>query len=139
MQLNSRPLPTRHPSGERVFEGFPRPPDNNVFLTTTKAEQLVRQPSFLRLVCFPLPSCYYSRLNPLRSAACRIRMSEASEDGGKDAQGNNLYAAVARTITRSAALYFSRPVRLFRPSKSMLFQLLDDTPKMIESNMRCLS
>ncbi|KAJ3728709.1 hypothetical protein C8R42DRAFT_272660 [Lentinula raphanica] len=29
----------------------------------------------------------------------------------------NLQAAVARTVTRGIALYFSRPVRLFRPSK----------------------
>jgi hypothetical protein len=31
---------------------------------------------------------------------------------------NPVYAAVARSLTRGAALYFSRPVRLFRPSKS---------------------
>lgn len=91
----------------------------NVFPTATKAKQL-GPPSFLGLVFFPLTSGYCTRLSSLRSAACRIRMSEASEDGGKDAQGNNLYAALARTFTRSAALYFSRPVRLFRPSKSML-------------------
>ncbi|KAK0210239.1 hypothetical protein DFS33DRAFT_1291634 [Desarmillaria ectypa] len=34
----------------------------------------------------------------------------------KESQGN-LQAALARTATRSLALYFSRPVRLFRPSK----------------------
>lgn len=66
-------------------------------------------------------------------------MSEASEDGGKDAQGNNLYAALARTFTRSAALYFSRPVRLFRPSKSMLLQFFDYVSKMIDSDLRYLS
>ncbi|KAJ7445704.1 hypothetical protein B0H11DRAFT_2203277, partial [Mycena galericulata] len=33
-----------------------------------------------------------------------------------DSQGS-IQAAVARTLTRGAALYFSRPVRLFRPSK----------------------
>ncbi|KAG6819538.1 hypothetical protein H0H93_010924, partial [Arthromyces matolae] len=33
-----------------------------------------------------------------------------------DSQGN-LQAAIARTLARSAALYFSRPVRLFRPAK----------------------
>ncbi|KAI0319797.1 hypothetical protein OF83DRAFT_1108230 [Amylostereum chailletii] len=38
-------------------------------------------------------------------------------DASKDAQGNSLYAALARTLTRSVALYFSRPVRLFRPAK----------------------
>jgi hypothetical protein len=31
---------------------------------------------------------------------------------------NPVYAAVARSLTRGAALYFSRPIRLFRPSKS---------------------
>lgn len=30
----------------------------------------------------------------------------------------NVWAAVARTAARGVALYFSRPVRLFRPSKS---------------------
>ncbi|KAI0035721.1 hypothetical protein K488DRAFT_22394, partial [Vararia minispora EC-137] len=30
---------------------------------------------------------------------------------------NSLYAAITRTLTRGAALYFSRPVRLFRPAK----------------------
>jgi len=30
---------------------------------------------------------------------------------------NPVYAAVARSLTRGAALYFSRPIRLFRPSK----------------------
>ncbi|KAG6832677.1 hypothetical protein H0H92_012249 [Tricholoma furcatifolium] len=39
-----------------------------------------------------------------------------AEPTQKEQQGN-LQAAVARTLTRSAALYFSRPVRLFRPSK----------------------
>lgn len=37
---------------------------------------------------------------------------------------NNLYAAVARSATRSIALYFSRPVRLFRPSKVNGWQTL---------------
>lgn len=66
-------------------------------------------------------------------------MSEALEDGGKDAQGNNLYAALARTITRSAALYFSRPVRLFRPSKSMLLHFFYHLLKMINSGTHHLS
>ncbi|THH20356.1 hypothetical protein EW146_g965 [Bondarzewia mesenterica] len=35
----------------------------------------------------------------------------------REQQSNSLYAALARTMTRSAALYFSRPVRLFRPTK----------------------
>ncbi|PBK83727.1 hypothetical protein ARMGADRAFT_667164 [Armillaria gallica] len=36
----------------------------------------------------------------------------------------NLQAALARTATRSLALYFSRPVRLFRPSKVSGWQTL---------------
>ena len=43
-----------------------------------------------------------------------------SGNAGTDsqAQGNNaITAAIARTLARSAALYFSRPVRLFRPAK----------------------
>ncbi|KIK97182.1 hypothetical protein PAXRUDRAFT_136834 [Paxillus rubicundulus Ve08.2h10] len=35
----------------------------------------------------------------------------------QDQQGSSLYAALARTTTRAITLYFSRPVRLFRPSK----------------------
>ncbi|KAH9945970.1 uncharacterized protein BXZ73DRAFT_86194 [Epithele typhae] len=42
-------------------------------------------------------------------------MSDKDDDVSQ--QSNNLYAALARTATRSLALYFSRPVRLFRPSK----------------------
>ncbi|KAG7453011.1 uncharacterized protein BT62DRAFT_977494 [Guyanagaster necrorhizus] len=36
----------------------------------------------------------------------------------------NLQAALARTVTRGMALYFSRPVRLFRPSKVSGWQIL---------------
>ncbi|KXN90543.1 hypothetical protein AN958_04215, partial [Leucoagaricus sp. SymC.cos] len=39
-------------------------------------------------------------------------------------QNPSLQAAVARTLTRSMALYFSRPVRLFRPSKISGWQSL---------------
>ncbi|KAH7929798.1 hypothetical protein BV22DRAFT_1029198 [Leucogyrophana mollusca] len=35
----------------------------------------------------------------------------------QEQQGNSFHAALARTVTRAIALYFSRPVRLFRPSK----------------------
>jgi len=44
----------------------------------------------------------------------------------RDARGttNSAYAAVARSLTRGAALYFSRPVRLFRPSKISGWQSL---------------
>lgn len=38
-----------------------------------------------------------------------------------ESAGNSLYAALARTATRGIALYFSRPVRLFRPSKGMKY------------------
>ncbi|KAF8503525.1 hypothetical protein F5888DRAFT_1662953 [Russula emetica] len=37
---------------------------------------------------------------------------------------NPVYAAVARSLTRGAALYFSRPIRLFRPSKISGWQSL---------------
>lgn len=66
-------------------------------------------------------------------------MSEVLEDGGKDAQGNNLYAALARTMTRSAALYFSRPVRLFRPSKSMFLHIFGRVLEMIDRDTHYLS
>lgn len=39
------------------------------------------------------------------------------DSASKEQQGNSLYAALARTTTRGVALYFSRPVRLFRPAK----------------------
>ncbi|KAJ7168210.1 hypothetical protein C8R43DRAFT_1094781 [Mycena crocata] len=41
---------------------------------------------------------------------------DPSLDPPKDSQGS-FQAAVARTATRAVALYFSRPVRLFRPTK----------------------
>ena len=45
-------------------------------------------------------------------------MSPKDDDGAQQQQqANSFYAALARTATRSLALYFSRPVRLFRPSK----------------------
>ncbi|EED84195.1 predicted protein [Postia placenta Mad-698-R] len=50
-------------------------------------------------------------------------MSTISQDSVQE-QGNSFYAALARTATRSLALYFSRPVRLFRPSKVNGWQTL---------------
>ncbi|PCH38143.1 hypothetical protein WOLCODRAFT_130711, partial [Wolfiporia cocos MD-104 SS10] len=50
-------------------------------------------------------------------------MSSTEQDALQE-QGNSLYVAIARTATRSAALYFSRPVRLFRPSKVNGWQTL---------------
>ncbi|TFL07716.1 hypothetical protein BDV98DRAFT_539702 [Pterulicium gracile] len=44
-------------------------------------------------------------------------MSSGLPNAADQSDGNSLYAALARTATRSLALYFSRPVRLFRPSK----------------------
>lgn len=32
----------------------------------------------------------------------------------------SVQAAIARTVSRSVALYFARPVRLFRPAKGIL-------------------
>jgi hypothetical protein len=34
-------------------------------------------------------------------------------------KSGSIYTALAQSATRTAALYFSRPVRLFRPSKRM--------------------
>jgi hypothetical protein len=47
-------------------------------------------------------------------------MPKELDDPTQGGQGatSSTYAAVARTLTRGAALYFSRPVRIFRPSKS---------------------
>ncbi|TFK55177.1 hypothetical protein OE88DRAFT_1653892 [Heliocybe sulcata] len=50
--------------------------------------------------------------------------SISKDDNGQAQQGNSVYAAIARTTTRSIALYFSRPVRLFRPSKVNGWQIL---------------
>ncbi|OCH86558.1 hypothetical protein OBBRIDRAFT_761133 [Obba rivulosa] len=47
-----------------------------------------------------------------------------SRDDVQEQQSNSLYAALARTATRSLALYFSRPVRLFRPAKVSGWQTL---------------
>ncbi|GBE82050.1 hypothetical protein SCP_0404280 [Sparassis crispa] len=53
-------------------------------------------------------------------------MSVTSRDGRQSDQEKpiSLYAALARTGTRSLALYFSRPVRLFRPAKVSGWQSL---------------
>jgi hypothetical protein len=52
-----------------------------------------------------------------RSMSQHVRWSEGQAQDGPGTT-NPAYAAVAHTLTRGAALYFSRPVRLFRPSKS---------------------
>lgn len=49
---------------------------------------------------------------------------DASTQGEQGSSSNSLYAAIARSATRSIALYFSRPVRLFRPSKVNGWQTL---------------
>ncbi|EPQ58382.1 hypothetical protein GLOTRDRAFT_37305 [Gloeophyllum trabeum ATCC 11539] len=51
-------------------------------------------------------------------------MPDAKDDSIQAQQGSSVYAALARTTTRSIALYFSRPVRLFRPSKVTGWQTL---------------
>ncbi|KAJ1307415.1 hypothetical protein OPQ81_001517 [Rhizoctonia solani] len=38
-------------------------------------------------------------------------------DAGAQESSNSVYAALARTAARGASLYFSRPMRLFRPTK----------------------
>lgn len=47
-----------------------------------------------------------------------------SASDAQEQQGSSLYAALARTATRTVGLYFSRPVRLFRPSKVSGWQSL---------------
>jgi hypothetical protein len=46
---------------------------------------------------------------------CTVSADDLSESVKESV--NNFNAAVARTLTRGLALYFSRPVRLFRPAK----------------------
>ncbi|KAF8163169.1 hypothetical protein B0H34DRAFT_311174 [Crassisporium funariophilum] len=46
----------------------------------------------------------------------QLSMSADSEVAAAS-QSSNIQAAIARTLTRSMALYFARPVRLFRPAK----------------------
>ncbi|KIM49260.1 hypothetical protein M413DRAFT_101981 [Hebeloma cylindrosporum] len=53
--------------------------------------------------------------------------SQTSSQGG--AQQGNIEAAIARTASRSLALYFARPVRLFRPSKVNGWQILKNLAK----------
>ena len=47
-------------------------------------------------------------------------------------ENNSIQAAIARTAARSMALYFSRPVRLFRPAKG-------DQPAKLEELMLILN
>lgn len=56
-------------------------------------------------------------------------MFPVKEDDGRahsadHAAGNSVYAALGRTLTRSLALYFSRPVRIFKPVKGMFDTLI---------------
>ncbi|KAI0006061.1 hypothetical protein BJV74DRAFT_17649 [Russula compacta] len=55
-----------------------------------------------------------------------LRAHEPAQLNDHDDRGttNSAYAAVARSLTRGVALYFSRPVRLFRPSKISGWQSL---------------
>ncbi|PFH50081.1 hypothetical protein AMATHDRAFT_4326 [Amanita thiersii Skay4041] len=53
----------------------------------------------------------YRCLAPTEQGDARQGIMPAADQPG------NLQAALARTVTRGIALYFSRPVRLFRPSK----------------------
>ncbi|KAG9318330.1 hypothetical protein JVU11DRAFT_416 [Chiua virens] len=46
-----------------------------------------------------------------------MTVHDETPPSNQNQQGSPLYAALARTTTRGIALYFSRPVRLFRPSK----------------------
>ncbi|CAE6479186.1 unnamed protein product [Rhizoctonia solani] len=53
------------------------------------------------------------------TSSSRAQERAGGDDGESDIQesSNSLYAALARTAARGAGLYFSRPMRLFRPTK----------------------
>ncbi|KAF8889761.1 hypothetical protein CPB84DRAFT_1785330 [Gymnopilus junonius] len=51
------------------------------------------------------------------------------KEGAETSQDGSIQAAVARTATRSIALYFARPVRLFRPAKVNGWQTLKNLAK----------
>ncbi|KAF8894475.1 hypothetical protein BD779DRAFT_1435056 [Infundibulicybe gibba] len=51
-------------------------------------------------------------------------MTSATDETPETTKNGHVQAAVARTLTRGMALYFSRPVRLFRPSKVSAWHLL---------------
>ena len=57
----------------------------------------------------------------MSTAALPLTGRAGSNDDNDDPETKDTYAslqaALARTATRTFALYFSRPVRLFRPSK----------------------
>ncbi|KAF8636639.1 hypothetical protein AX17_003447 [Amanita inopinata Kibby_2008] len=50
-------------------------------------------------------------------SACSNNAQDNLEETFSTGQPGNIQAALARTLSRSITLYFSRPVRLFRPSK----------------------
>lgn len=45
--------------------------------------------------------------------------SKSKDNSTAKESSNGVAAAVARALTRGVAVYFSRPVRLFRPSKGI--------------------
>ena len=71
-------------------------------------------------------------LDPRRYTPCMSASPTASDDS--EQQGSSLYAAVARSATRGIALYFSRPVRLFRPSKGRLYHKYPHTKNPLKSS-----
>jgi hypothetical protein len=55
---------------------------------------------------------------------------DISKNQRDTAQQGNIQAAIARTASRSLALYFARPVRLFRPAKVNGWQTLKNLAKL---------
>ncbi|KAF9453269.1 hypothetical protein P691DRAFT_793069 [Macrolepiota fuliginosa MF-IS2] len=60
----------------------------------------------------------------MSTASLDEALQETDANSTTAEQSASLQAAVARTLTRGMALYFSRPVRLFRPSKISGWQSL---------------
>lgn len=75
--------------------------------------------------CGPIRTCFHDyslcSLFYKMKKQIRVRISILADSKltiSAEEQSPGFQAAIARTATRGIALYFSRPVRLFRPSKS---------------------
>ncbi|KAF7311545.1 hypothetical protein MKEN_01056900 [Mycena kentingensis (nom. inval.)] len=66
----------------------------------------------------PFSTWYSSPSLPMSAASSKEGKSRPNlASSGSESQSSSFQAAVARTATRALGLYFSRPVRLFRPQK----------------------
>lgn len=78
----------------------------------------------------PWWACIHRLLNPaavhaivgitLRCYRHKHSISDTTYGSTLRENTNGLAAAIARSLARGAAVYFSRPVRLFRPTKGMI-------------------